>query len=225
MTDLRTPLAIAPALLAITLAAGLAAAQPSPPPPDGDTAPVISTEPEPRSDPRSASAPQSPEEEAARRAERLDGLFVLLARPDNPAWEAVQGEIWSLWSHSGSPSMDLLLSRAAKAMERKDFDHALRFLDDLVRLAPDFAEGWNKRATVHYLREDYGRSVADIQRTLALEPRHFGAIYGLGAILERTGDKKGALTAYRRGLEINPHLPGAQEAVERLAPEVDGREL
>jgi Flp pilus assembly protein TadD len=121
--------------------------------------------------------------------------------------------------------MDLLLARAAKAMEEDNFDLALRFLNDLVRLAPDFAEAWNKRATVLFLKGDYGNSIADIQRTLALEPRHFGAISGLGIILERLGDKQGAMRAFRRGLEINPNMPGAKDAVERLSPEVDGRSL
>ena len=225
MTDRRASLAIPVAALAIALALGGAAAQSPAPAPEAETPPGPVPEPAPPVGSGRAPEPQSPAEETAQRTERLDALFVQLAQEDNPAWERVQSEIWAMWSHSGSASMDLLLSRAAQAMEAKDFDLALRFLNDLVRLAPDFAEAWNKRATVHYLREEYGKSVADIQRTLALEPRHFGAIYGLGAILERTGDKRGALTAYRRGLEIHPNLPGAVEAVERLSPEVDGREL
>lgn len=179
----------------------------------------------PEADSRSTAAPKSPEEEESLRQAQLDGLFTRLAQPGNAAWESVQGEIWAMWSHSGSPAMDLLLARAAKAMDEQDLDLALRFLDDLVRLAPDFAEAWNKRATVYFLRRDYGRSIADIQRTLALEPRHFGAISGLGIILERLGDKKGAMRAFRHGLEIHPNLPGARDAVDRLSPEVDGRQL
>ena len=121
--------------------------------------------------------------------------------------------------------MDLLLARAESAMQAGQHELALLFLNDLTRLAPDFAEGWNKRATVYFLLEEYGRSVADIQRTLALEQRHFGALSGLGIILEQVGDKKGAMRAYRRGLEVHPNLPGAVEGVERLTPDVDGREL
>lgn len=155
----------------------------------------------------------------------LDGLFADLARQDNDQWETVQGEIWRTWSRSGSASMDLLLRRANEAADAGDFDGALLFLDDLVRLAPDFAEGWNKRATVHFLRGDYGASVADIERTLMLEPRHFGALSGLAIILDRTGQKEGALRAWRRALEIHPHLEGATDAVERLSPEVEGRDL
>lgn len=172
-----------------------------------------------------AARPQSPEEEEALRVARLETLFERLGDEESDTWERDQNEIWAIWTSSGSPSMDLLMARAMKAMELENFELALWFLNDLVRLAPDFAEAWNKRATVHFLRMDYGRSIADIQRTLALEPRHFGAISGLGMILERLGDKEGAMKAFRRGLEINPHMSGAREAVERLAPDVDGRPL
>jgi tetratricopeptide (TPR) repeat protein len=223
MTDWRTSLAISLLAAALGLAASPAAAQPS--------APLSSTEPEaqpgaePDPDRPSELRPASPEEEIAQRRERLDALFARLAEADDADWQSLQDEIWAQWSQSGSPSMDLLLLRASQAMDAREFELALRFLDDLVRLAPDFAEGWNKRATVYYLLGEYGRSVADIEHTLALEPRHFGALSGLGMILERLGDKKGAMQAYRKGLEIHPNLPGASEGVERLAPDVDGREL
>ena len=210
MTARRAPLG----LLMIALAAAPGPGALAQTRPEGDPAPA-----------EQQAQPQSPAEEAARRSARLDALFAELSLAADDAWEQDQTEIWALWAQSGSDSMDLLLGRATKAMEAQDYDLALRFLNDLVRLAPDFAEAWNKRATVHFLRGDFGDSVADIQRTLALEPRHFGAISGLGIILERLGDKKGAMAAFRRGLEINPHLPGAQEAVDRLSPDVDGRAL
>lgn len=224
MTYWRAPLApLVPALAfgaAVFLAALPAIAQPSAPP-GSEFGPDV------RSDPPSGavSPPQSPEEEQARRRARLDGLFARLARKDDPNWQEVQNEIWLTWSQSGSAALDLLLLRAGRAMDSGESELALRFLDDVVRLAPDFAEGWNKRATVYFLLNEYGRSVADIERTLALEPRHFGALSGLGTILERLGEKEGAIRAYRRGLEIHPNLPGAAAGVERLSPDVDGREL
>ncbi len=219
MTDWRAPLAF------LLLALGLTSA-PADEPLAPEAEPGVQPAPEARPDLQPQSLPQkSPADEAARSRARLDALFARLARKDSPDWLSVQNEIWAQWSRSGSPAMDLLLRRAESAMENGQFELALRFLDDLVRLAPDFAEGWNKRATVYFLLEEYGRSVADIERTLALEQRHFGALSGLGMILERLGDKQGAMRAYRRGLEVHPNLPGAVEGVERLSPDVDGRKL
>ena len=162
--------------------------------------------------------------EQAREA-HLDQLFGRLAMADNPDWERVQRQIWAAWNHSGSPSMDFLAHRADQAMAEKDYDAALAFLNDLVRLAPEFAEGWNKRATLHFVLEDYGKSLDDIARTLKLEPRHFGALSGLGIILDRIGDQTGALEAYRRAVEIHPNLPGAQDGIRKLSKEVEGRRL
>ncbi len=221
MINWRAPLAFLLLAVALGLTALPAGAQPSAPQPG----PESKAGPEAELESQLDSRPQSPEDEAALRRARLDALFARLARNDSPDWLSVQNEIWAQWSQSGSPAMDLLLRRAENAMENGQFELALRFLDDLVRLAPDFAEGWNKRATVYFLLEEYGRSVADIARTLALEQRHFGALSGLGMILERLGDKKGAMRAYRRGLEVHPNLPGAAQGVERLSPDVDGRAL
>lgn len=159
------------------------------------------------------------------RKRHLDGLFDRLAEAENPDWPQIQNQIWAAWGQSGSASMDLLLQRASGAMQDKDYETALTHLDDLVRLAPEFAEGWNRRATIYFLQGNYGASVADIQRTLSLEPRHFGALSGLGIILDRLGDKEGALRAYRRAEEIHPNMEGAKEAIDRLSPDVDGREL
>ena len=211
MTNWRTPLAFLLLAVALGLTAPPAGAQPS--------------APQPGAGPEAEARPQSPEDEAVLRRDRLDALFARLARGGGADWQGVQNEIWAQWFESGSPAMDLLLARATRAMDNGRLELALRFLDDLVRLAPDFAEGWNKRATVYFMLGEYGHSVADIERTLALEPRHFGALSGLGMILERLGDKTGAMWSYRRGLEVHPNLPGAAEGVERLAPEVDGQEL
>ncbi|MEM6548108.1 MAG: tetratricopeptide repeat protein [Pseudomonadota bacterium] len=191
----------------------------------GDAGPDATDTPEtasPQSERPKASAGKDPAE--VRKA-HLDSLFAQLADADNPNWERVQGQIWSTWRESGSPSMNLLLNRASRAMENKAYDRALDFLDDLVRLAPDFAEAWNMRATVHFLTGSYGRSMADIERTLALEPRHFGAMAGLGIILDRTGNEAGALGVYRRVIELHPNMEGAREGIDRLAPEIDGRSI
>jgi tetratricopeptide (TPR) repeat protein len=157
--------------------------------------------------------------------ERLDALFEELAGAGEEEWRPIQNRIQTIWARSPSSSMTFLLSRAVDALQEKELGEAEAFLDDLVRLAPDFAEGWNKRATVHFLREDYGRAVADIQRVLALEPRHFGALQGLGMILERLDRDADAYRVYRRALELHPNLEQAREGLERLAPEVEGRPL
>jgi tetratricopeptide (TPR) repeat protein len=172
----------------------------------------------------SVSAPDADSSEAAREA-HLESLFETLADPDADSWERTQAQIYAAWNRSGSPSMDFLAGRADEAVSEQDYDAALAFLDDLTRLAPDFAEGWNKRATVYFLQDEYGRSLGDIARVLALEPRHFGAYSGLGIILDRLGDKQGALEAYRRAVAIHPHLPGAAEGIKKLTREVEGERL
>jgi tetratricopeptide (TPR) repeat protein len=166
-----------------------------------------------------------PASEHAARQAHLASLFDELADPDNHHWERTQAQIYAAWNRSGSPSMDLLSERADKAIEAEDYDTALLHLNDLTRLAPDFAEGWNKRATVYFLRDEYGRSLGDIGRVLALEPRHFGAYSGLGIILDRLGDKKGALDAYRHAVALHPKLPGAAEGIRKLTREVEGERL
>lgn len=155
----------------------------------------------------------------------LDSLFTELQDPANEDWEATEEKIWKEWSRSGSRAMDLLLERGRSAMAAGDYEVAVEHLSALIDHAPDFAEGWNARATAFYLMNQYGLSMADIQQTLALNPRHFGAMSGMGAILEGTGRLKDALTVYTRALEIHPHQPGVIEAVERLSAEVGGTTL
>jgi tetratricopeptide (TPR) repeat protein len=155
----------------------------------------------------------------------LDGLFEELADPGFKGWEEVEQKIWSEWSHSGSPAMDLLLERGRAAMEIGDWEAAIEHLTALTDHAPDFAEGWNARATAYYQAGQYGPSLSDIRRTLALEPRHFGAISGLAMILEELGQPEAALKAYREVLAIHPNQPNLKEKIERLDKEVGGTAL
>lgn len=154
---------------------------------------------------------------------RLDKLFAELKRERNErAAERIAGRIWTEWFKSGSATIDLMMQWAQTAADKKDFDVALDFLDQIVTLSPNFAEGWNRRATVHFLMNNYAKSMADIDRTLQLEPRHFGALSGMAQILKSTGRKELALDAYLRVLEIYPMMRSAQTEVATLSEELSG---
>lgn len=160
------------------------------------------------------------------REERLDRLFVdLAAATDEKEGDRIAREIRSIWSSSGSDSMDFLLERAQRALAEKRYDRARAHVAALNRLAPDFAEGWNVAATLAYLQDDLGRAAMNIERTLALEPRHFSAISGFAMILERVERTRAAIAAWREVERLYPTLDRAKDAVERLSPEADGRAL
>jgi tetratricopeptide (TPR) repeat protein len=154
---------------------------------------------------------------------RLDKLFAELKRERNErAAERIAGRIWTEWFKSNSATIDLMMQWAQTAADKKDFDVALDFLDQIVTLSPNFAEGWNRRATVHFLMNNYAKSMADIDRTLQLEPRHFGALSGMAQILKNTDRKQLALDAYLRVLDIYPMMRSAQTEVATLSEELSG---
>ncbi|MDX8445489.1 hypothetical protein [Mesorhizobium captivum] len=175
--------------------------------------------------PPAASPPPAitPPPAASTRQGRLDQLFGDLRRERNEkAAERIAGRIWNEWSQSGSASIDLMMQWAQKATEDQKFDVALDFLDQVVTLQPDYAEGWNRRATVHFLMKNYGKSMADIDHTLQLEPRHFGALSGLAQIMAETGHKQSALEAWQKVLTIYPMMRSAQDQVSTLSEELAG---
>lgn len=154
---------------------------------------------------------------------RLNELYADLADTDDPIKsEHAAREIQRIWMDSGSDTVDVLMSRAGKAIQAEDHALALDLLDIVVVLKPSFAEGWNRRATVHYMREDFGKSLVDIERTLALEPRHWGALSGLAIIQRRLGFESEALETFRRAIEVNPSLENATKAIEDLEKEAEG---
>ncbi|MGX9573117.1 tetratricopeptide repeat protein [Mesorhizobium sp. f-mel] len=160
---------------------------------------------------------------ATTREARLDQLFVDLKRERNEkAAERIAARISHEWSQSGSASIDLMMQWSQKAAEEKKFDVALDFLDQVVTLQPAYAEGWNRRATVHFMMHNFGKSMADIDRTLQLEPRHFGALSGLAQIMAVTGHKQSALEAWQRVLSIYPMMRSAQDQVGTLSEELAG---
>lgn len=157
--------------------------------------------------------------------DRLNFLFERLSDPDLENWEEVEKEVWRLWSNSGSRSMNLLLELGTRAMVKGDFRTAVERFTVLVENAPGFAEGWNKRATAYFLMQRYSLSLADIERTLTLEPRHFGAMSGLGMILERFDRNEEALGVYEHLVTIHPHRQDAHDAIRRLRTRVLGTEI
>jgi len=157
---------------------------------------------------------------------RLDGLFAELKRERNEkAAERIAQQIWQEWYKSGSASIDLMMQWSTDAMEAKKFDVALDFLDQVVTLSPAYAEGWNRRATVHFMMNNYGKSMADIEKTLEFEPRHFGALSGMAQILKNTGRKELALDAFERVLDIYPMMRNAQAEVATLSEELAGEAI
>jgi tetratricopeptide (TPR) repeat protein len=158
-------------------------------------------------------------------AAKLDDLFTRLSTaPEAESWR-IEQEIWIEWSKSGSAAMDLLLQRGRDAMEAGDVKTAIDHFTALIDHAPDFAEGYNGRATAYFQAGEFGPAVADIAKALSLNPRHFGAMAGFGMILEETGQPDRALAVYKAALAIHPHLAGVLEAVERLKTEAHGRDL
>ncbi len=160
------------------------------------------------------------------RTYNLDTLFAgLKIAPDAESAKAIEDRIWALWMISGSDTCNLLMARVKAASDEKDYDLAVKLLDAVIAIKPDYVEAWNRRATIYYLMKDYGHSVADIREVLLREPRHFGALSGLGLILQEIGDDKHALEAYRRALAIDPHLEHIPEVVKTLRETVEGRDL
>jgi tetratricopeptide (TPR) repeat protein len=162
----------------------------------------------------------------ADRARGLEFLFgALKAAPDAESAKHVEARIWALWNQTTSDTTALLMQRANAAMDAKQMDVALKLLDAVVKLRPDYVEGWNRRATLYYLQNDYAHSLEDIQQVLVREPRHFGALAGLGMIMQELGDDKRALDAFRKALAVNPHLEKVPELVKTLTEKVEGRDI
>lgn len=156
---------------------------------------------------------------------KLDDLFSRLLIADEETASTIEQEIWIEWSKSGSPSMDLLLERGRNAMAEGAPEIAIQHLTALIDHDPDFAEGWNARATAYYQTGNFGPSIADIAHVLTLNPRHFGALSGLGSIFEELERPEQALEVYRAALAIHPHQVGVVEAVKRLESQLQGDDL
>lgn len=145
--------------------------------------------------------------------------------PTDEEAESVALDIWAAWLESGSPTVDILMERAVQAQAYGDVKHARELYDRVIRIQPDYAEGWHRRAGLFLMREQYDEALRDLNETLRCEPRHFGAWYTLGAMLESLGSQEEALAAYREALEIYPRMDAARQGVARLQQAVDGTAL
>jgi tetratricopeptide (TPR) repeat protein len=202
------------AVLIASLSAGPLAAQQ--PPPDAK-----SSQPKKLPD-----APEKLPRVPADRVRGLDFLFgALKAAPDEASAKHVEGRIWAQWTATKSDTTSVLMTRARSAIEKKQPDVAIKLLDAVVKLKPDYVEGWNRRAMMHYMQNDYEKSLLDIREVLAREPRHFGALAGLGMIMQEFGDEKRALEAFRKAVEINPYLEKVPDLVKSLTEKVEGRPI
>ena len=157
---------------------------------------------------------------AETREEQLTQLFSELHQAASVEEAArVEGRIQALWVRSSSPTTDLLMERAAIAIAKQDFPVAIELLDRVTTREPDFSEGWNRRATVFFLMGDFNRSISDIAETLKREPRHFGALSGLGFILLTRGDLVHARETYEKVLAIYPMMESARLAIKKIDEE------
>ena len=160
------------------------------------------------------------------RRDALDTLYDELAdAPDATAASVATAQIEALWEFSGSATADLLSDRATQAMADEDRELAARHLDDALRFAPDFAEGWVRRAQLHTLNDEHSEALTALENALLADPRHYRALLSLARTLENMESLEGAYEAYGEVLKVHPHLEEALEERERLAPLVEGRDL
>jgi len=156
----------------------------------------------------------------------LDFLFdALKIAPNDATAKAIEQRIWAIWFVSPSDTANLLMTRVRAAVEDKDLDLAMQLLDAIVKIRPDYVEAWNRRATIHFMKNEYGDALADIREVLKREPRHFGALSGLGLILQDLGDNSHALEVFRRALAIYPRIERIPDTVKTLQEKVEGKDI
>ena len=167
-----------------------------------------------------------PLDDPALRAELLNELYGRLrdarnAKDAEPITEAIE----ETWRRSGSDTVDLLMTRVDLFVLQADLDLAMRVLDAVTELAPEHSQGWHQRGLVHVMQNDTGQAITDLKRALAMEPSNYNALRDLGAVLQQTGDQRGALDAYRKALAINPFMEQTRRAEEKLSHDVEGRDI
>jgi tetratricopeptide (TPR) repeat protein len=162
----------------------------------------------------------------ALRAEILKELYTQLsgarsAKDAEPIAEAIE----ETWRRSGSDTVDLLMTRVDTFVLAADLDLAMQVLDAVTELDSENVEAWHQRGIVHLMQNNTDQALADLKRALEIDPRHYKALRDLGALLQQTGDQRGALDAYRKALAVNPFLEQARRAEEQLSHDVEGRDI
>ena len=153
---------------------------------------------------------------------RLKGLFITLQNSDDLSQlREAESSIWEIWFDSGEQDVDKMMEEARKAVAAREYAIAEEIYSQVIDRLPSYSEGWNRRATIRYYQQNYDGSLYDIRQTLALEPRHFGAIWGLGMILGWQKEYSGAITAFERLLEIKPNSGDARPRIEMLRQEME----
>jgi tetratricopeptide (TPR) repeat protein len=214
------------------LAATPALAQVEAQPPAQDQPPALEQPPvvpgPPHAEPLKPVEPPAelPKPQAGDPKANLDRLFrALKVAPSDESAKYFENRIWALWLSAGGDTGTLLMGRVKTAMDKKDYDLAIKLLNSIVDFRSDYVEAWNRRATVYYMKKDFESAVADIGEVLKREPRHFGALSGLGMIMQELGDEKHALEAFRRALEVHPKLEKIPDMVKKLTETVEGRPI
>lgn len=223
------------AVLTVLLSVSAAGAQPALPAPP--TTPPAQQQPPQQSQPRGQAGDRSdiapgpgPQERATLesaevRQRLLDQLFQKLREASSKEEaDGIDDAIEAVWARSGSPTQDLIFSWALQEAQRGNRARAFDYLDTLIVLAPDFPEAYYRRAQLFFATREWGKAMADLERTLALEPRHYGALAGVGTLLRDVERRKEALAAFQAALALHPHLEIAKRAVEVLRPRVEGRD-
>ena len=168
----------------------------------------------------------SPVAAADQRDKRLPDLFRQLQAAQSPDQaQVIESVIWTIWAETGDKDLDRLLGDGSAALSAQDYTTALSDFDELTKRAPQFAEGWNKRATVLYLMGDLQSSLDDIGRVLQLEPRHFGALSGLGLVDLGLQREEAARDAFQRVLKIDPMNPGAKANLKAIQEDIDNKSI
>jgi tetratricopeptide (TPR) repeat protein len=181
---------------------------------------------EQKAPPKKKNAQKQKQKKKLDRNVQLDGLYAALkAAPTSQIAKEIEKRIDAAHLVTDSDTLNLLMIRARTTMEAREFETALALLDSLIEINPRYTEAWAQRATLYFVKKDIYRSLADLRVVLAQEPRHYQALAGLGIILQDLGEDKRALEAFRRALEVNPHLENVPELVRRLKLKVEGRDI